>query len=224
MKEHRSKRPPSAVILAVIAVILTAAGTFAWLVLDDEVLTRTFSLSNFDAYAKVYFDGSTNEENYRNADNSLSVDIDTPSAENYIGKLRVDALYKGRGRAYMRLKIVEQWKKDDGSTIKAVPANISIPFNIASPYLTGDTGDQAKWYDNRQQDYCLYYAMRLVGTNNTSYDTIPVITAGFDQSAFAANYLRDTAGLTLDLSIELQAVQINRYPQFWGIDSLPWPE
>lgn len=209
MKNKTLRRPP-AMVLILLALILAIAGiTVAWLTAGDAVLDRLYRLSNFDAYAEVYFEGGTNPPaTFRNADGSLNVDIDNPAAENYIGKLRADAYYKGRGAAYMRLKTVQQWTDASGTVLQA---------DVRIPYALGTT-----WFDNRGNDQALYYADRYRGTDNSTYDTIPIIIAGFDQVAFAAT--RPQGTVTLRLSFEFEAVQVNRYPQFWGIDSLPWTD
>ena len=209
MEKRILRKPPTAVWIMMVVVVLLVGFTLAWLTVGDAITDRIYSLSNFDAYSEVYFDGAAEPlQDYRNADGSLNVDIDNPSAENYIGKLRADAYYKGRGAAYMRLKTVQQWTDASGTVLQA---------DVGIPYALGTT-----WFDNRGNDQALYYADRYSGANNTTYDTIPIIIAGFDQTAFAAT--RPQGTVTLRLSFEFEAVQVNRYPQFWGIDSLPWTD
>jgi hypothetical protein len=218
MKKMKLPKPPTAVLVAIIAVIVLAGSTAAWLTVGDAITERVYNLSNFDTYAEVYFAGAVNPpETYRNADGSIAVDVANNAAENYIGKLRVDAYYKGKGSAYIRLKTVQQWKDAGG---KILQADSAVPFAVATPYLSTDTGNQNKWYDNRLDDFCIYYATRLKAAN-TAYTAIPIITAGFDDLRMAS-ISPSGAGITLNIAFTLEAVQVNRYPQFWGLERLPW--
>ncbi len=220
MNKVKLRRPPTAVIIAIIAVIVLVGSTVAWLTIGEAIVNRTYNLSNFDAYAEVYFDGGTNPpETYRNTDGSVSVDLTNPLAENYIGKIRVDVYYKGRGAAYVRLKTIQQWQENSPGN-KILQADNAIPYTIAKPYLPTDTGNQAKWFDNRADDYCFYYATRLTALNTgfTSAADAKVIT-GVDITRLNA-IKPDNA--TLKIGFTLEAVQVNRYPQFWGLESLPW--
>jgi hypothetical protein len=218
MNKAKLRRPPTAVLIAIIAVVVLVGTTVAWLTYGEAITTRVYSLSNFDAYAEVYFDGAVNPPDFhQNADGSINVDLTNDTAENYIGKLRVDAYYKGRGSAYVRLKAIQQWQDSGG---KILQADASIPYGIATPYLSTDTGNQAKWYDNRVDDFCFYYATPLKANNNT-FTAIPIITSGFDSVRMAA--ISPTgAGTTLKVAFTFEAVQVNRYPQFWGMQRLPW--
>lgn len=226
MKKVKLRKPPTAVLIAIIAVVVLVSVTVAWLTVGEAVTTRIYSLSNFDAYAEVYFEGDVSPPGtYQNADGSLNVNVTATTAENYIGKLRVDAHFKGRGFAYIRLKMIQQWQ-DSGD--KILQSDAVLPYNINIPYLAEDTGDQNKWYDNRRDDFCLYFANELniinadFPTNNSNYVEIPVITGGFDPVKMAA--IAPSEAVSLKIAFTLEAVQVNRYPQFWGIETLPWPE
>ncbi|MEI6578262.1 MAG: hypothetical protein WCN92_02220 [Eubacteriales bacterium] len=215
MNKIKLRKPPTAVLVAIIIVIVAVSSTVAWLTAGNAVLNRSYTLSNFDAYANVYFQGNTNQETYHNPDGTLSINISSSSADNYIGKLRVEAKFKGKGSAYIRLKMIQQWKDGSG---KILQSNTVLPFSISTPYLPGDTGNQSKWYDNRKDDYCFYYATKLKLTNG-SYQTIPII-GGFSFIQF--NAIVPSGAVSLNVAFTLEAVQINRYPQFWGINTLPW--
>ena len=225
-KKAKMRKPPTVVLIAIIALVVLMSGTLAWLTIGDAVTTRIYSLSNFDAYAEVYFmDGTTKTTPTKSDYDSIEVNYTDSNAPNYIGKLRVDAQFKGRGFAYIRLKMVQQWQ--DGSD-KILQSDAVVPYDINIPYLAEDTGDQNKWYDNRRDDFCLYFANRLSLTNaafptdNDNYVKIPVIVAGFDAVEMAS--IAPSDAVSLKTAFILEAVQVNRYPQFWGIDTLPWLE
>ncbi len=223
-KKAKMRKPPTVVLIAIIALVVLMSGTLAWLTIGDAVTTRIYSLSNFDAYAEVYFmDGTTKTTPTTGDYGSIEVNYTDSNAQDYIGKLRVDAHFKGRGFAYIRLKMIQQWQ-DGSDTI--LQSDAVLPYNIDTPYLAEDTGDQNKWYDNRRDDFCLYFANRLSLTNaafptdNDNYVKIPVIVAGFDAVEMAA--IAPSDAVSLKTAFILEAVQVNRYPQFWGIDTLPW--
>lgn len=228
MKKKGIRRPPTAALVAIIAVITAIGLAVAWLTVSPIIINKKYSLSNFDAYAEVYFlDGATKITPAK-TDGTIAVNITDDTASNYIGKLNVDAYYKGQGSAYMRLKMVQQWECDG----KILQANTALPYYINALYSNTDSGDQNKWFDNRQDDMCLYYAARIKGTDNTSYIKKSIILSSVDNAAvfneakFNAIKPVSTSGsdVTLKLAFQLQVVQINRYPQFWGIDTLPWLE
>ncbi len=225
MNKAKLRRPPTAVLIAIIAVVVLVGTTVAWLTFGEAITTRVYSLSNFNAYAEVYFEGGTNPpETYRNLDGSVSVDLTNSSAENYIGKIRVDVYYKGRGSAYVRLKTIQQWQENTPTppetNKRILQVNNAIPYTIAKPYLSTDSGNQEKWFDNRADDYCLYYATRLTAVNESytlAADAKVITGVNIDQ----LNAIKpDNA--TLKIGFTLEAVQVNRYPQFWGLESLPW--
>ena len=215
MKKEKLRKPPAAVLVALIAVIAAVGTTVAWLTAGQGLMDRFFSLSNFDTKANIWFEGESPIT--KNSDGTITVDVINQDAANYIGKLRVNALYTGRGKAYLRVKMIQQWT-DAGGTV--LNTNVLLPFVVSSPYLPDDTGDQNKWFDNRLDDYCFYYAAKISSSANGTYDTIPVIVAGLDTDRLAAVIPGGT--VTLKIAVTLEAVQVNRYPQFWGIDTLPW--
>jgi len=219
MKKSIIRKPPTAVLIAIIAVVVAVSSAVAWLVVTPAVLDRIYSLSNYDTYADVYFwNGSSKVTPVKGSDGSITVDISNSGATNYIGKLRVDANFKGRGSAYVRLKVIQQWQD---SANKILQSNDVLPYTIATPYLSSDTGNQNKWYDNRMDDYCLYYATKLTASN-ASYSSIPIITGMDTNGINQFNAMIPSGAVTLKIAFTLEAVQINRYPQFWGIDTLPW--
>ncbi len=219
MKNVKTRRPPTAVLIAIAAVVVLVGSTVAWLTFGDAITNRAYSLSNFDAYAEVYFmDGATKITPTKDInDGSIEVNYTTPGAANYIGKLRVDAYFKGRGWAYLRLKTVQQWQD---SSNKILQADTVIPYAIDSPFDPDGDKYQPKWFDNRTNDYCIYYADRLKAANDANTPT-PIIISGFD-SAKLASIAPAGSGITLKIAFTLEAVQVNRYPQFWGIERLPW--
>ena len=96
-----------------------------------------------------------------------------------------------------------QWTMPDGT----------VTQNTVLPYSFSDN-----WYDNRSNDYYVYCTQDSELFN--SYDKS--IITGFDSKKFEASTLTETA--TPKIAITAESVQINRYKQIWGIDSLPWSE
>lgn len=217
MKKTKSGKRPLVLglVLAALAVVLVA-GTLTWLLVEDmPILSRNMFLANFDAYAEVYFDGSTNPEQYRNADGSISIDFDK-DAENKIDKLRVDIHQKGRGAHYIRVKMVESWLDSNG---KVLHVNKAIPYNIPS------LGQENSWFDNRAEDSSVYLAQKLGGltASNSVYTKHEFIIEGFDFAAFDGVRPKDSS-VSLKVAFIVEAVQVNRFPQFWGIEKLPWED
>lgn len=221
MKKDKLRRPPTAVLIVMIALVVIVGTTVAWLTVGTGTLDRNLFLSNFDTEAVVWFEGGSMSQN---ADKTISVDVGVdPNAANYIGKLRVNAKFTGRGQAYLRVKMVQQWTDGDGTILQS---NVLLPYNISTPYNMTTGGNQSAWFDNRMDDYCLYYAKKLTSVVNGTYETIPVIIADPQPAQFASKLAAviPQGNVNLKIAIILEAVQVNRYPQFWGINTLPWPE
>ncbi|MDD6275241.1 MAG: hypothetical protein PUB20_00200 [Clostridia bacterium] len=190
-----------AVIVAVVAVIAAVGATLAWFSTKSSV-SEKFTLSPIKATGEVYFDvNGEKKEASKFADNDglyiLSLD---KNDDNYIGNLRMNV--KLSGKACVRVRLEFEWNNADGSVAQ---------YSTSVPYVFGD-----EWYDNRNEDYCVYY---MENNGKASFDNLPVIS-GFDESEFddfgfdSGNYVRT--------SIEVDAVQVNRYPQLWGIKNFPW--
>lgn len=208
--KKRKIKPSTAIIIAVAAVILVVSATLAWYFVSSGG-DRNIDVGNFDANAVISLEGG-NINSYKNADGTINVNLTNPNAGNYIGKLRVNAQLTGVGSAYMRLKLVHEFKKDG----LVIQSNVKMPY-VFDEYDTESGGNQAKWFDNRNEDFCLYYATEISG-NDHSTQTVNIIN-GFDASKFdSAAYIN----VTLSLAVELQAIQINRYDVFWNLEKLPW--
>lgn len=97
-------------------------------------------------------------------------------------------------------------------------------------------GQSGQWVDNRATDYCYYYSVPVQPKKLVSAGTGANIVVGegaielalFNQRAPDADNGGlvsgiDPATTKMDLLIEVEAVQPNRYREFWGLSSLPQP-
>lgn len=211
-------------MIAIVALVIAVVSTVAWFVLEGGITSvLDFTISNFaKPTADVYFlqgDLSTvNADIYQNSDGTITVDFENSSANNYIEKLRVDVNYTGKGEAYIRVKMLHQFIKTEVTDEVSYDFNAELPYTIDTLYTNSDYGNKAKWYDNRKNDLSFYYATAVYTQNNNTSAKIPLIT-GFNAGGLEPSLL----GSTLKIAIEVEAVQINRYPQLWGINKLPWP-
>lgn len=188
------------VILSVVLTIVIGS-TLAWFIQDiieENKQKKDFLASNFRAEPVCYFDGT--EEPFVGEDGLITLSTN-PEDANYIGKFRVDVKYKGDGAGYLRVKMVHEYSIDGNSTQH--PANV--------PYTVSDD-----WFDNRGNDYCYYYKNEL-DADGDAEQTLNFITAN---NAIDLGELAD--GIVIKVAVETDMVQVNRYPQVWGIDKLPW--
>ncbi len=194
------------IAMLLITVIIVTGFSLAWFIARTEY-NKALSASNFTAEPVCYFEGSGNtegvaDEYIENGLIVLSTDLDD---ENYIGNFRVNVKYKGDGAGYLRVKMVHEYSINSVSTQH--PANI--------PY----EADVEKWYDNRGNDYCFYYMEEIDADSNANGNTLEFITGINDVNGDIASI---ADGVEIRVAVETDMVQINRYPQVWGIDKLPW--
>ena len=196
-----SRRKIAVLIICRVAVIGVISGSLAWYSSTNSI-TQIGTLAGFRTKANVYLqDESGNKINLQKDENGLFILSADPSAENYVGNLRVNVIHRGYANSYVRVKMSVQWTMLDGT----VTQNILLPYTFADG-----------WYDNRDSDYCVYY------TEDTGlfedYDK-SIITA-FNSEKFAQETMTKDAVAKLAVSVE--SIQINRYQQVWGIETLPW--
>lgn len=213
MINKQNRKFPTALVVAAIVVLLALSVTFAGIFSNTVSVSRLFSLSDFKASSSVTFEGVTNMTEFTASDGSVQVSLDSASP-NYIGKLRVGVLYDGCGVGLVRVRMMEQW------SIESDGVRLVKPFKIKIPYLVDDYGDRTgnakKWFDNRENDYCFYYATPV---HSTGEQTIPLVN-GVDFDAFDLEAIPNE--MQLHVVVEVDVVQVNRYPQYWGMTQLPW--
>ena len=197
-------------VALIIAVIYTANRSGAWLS-DQQNQDMTAQYSNFLISADIKFG---NSEAAKDTSGLIPVNVVSTTADNYIDNLRVSLNYKGESQAYVRVKVLEEWRladQVDGITeVSAVPNTPLTAYDLAD-----------NWYDNRKYDGYFYYKLPLNAATETN---IPLITG-------ASGYWRDPEylpqedgypQLTMRISVVAEAVQVNRYQQFWHLNKLPW--
>ncbi len=191
-------------IVAVIAIIAVVGGSLAWFVTQTSK-SQSFILSGIKTSAYVYFANGKNNvdaEPYKDENGLYTLSLNKDD-ENYVGKLKV-IVYRSGAVCRLRVKTAFEWQLADGSVSQ---------FTTDVPYIFN-----AQWYDNRSEDYCVYY-MGNDRSGKAADDTLYLINS-FDESKFDISGVED--GTTVKALIEVDAVQTNRYPQLWNIEKLPW--
>lgn len=170
----------------------------------------------------------------------ISVSFDK-SADNYIGNLRLVAKVKGGSPAYLRVKILEEWTLDD-----TFIASVLTPYTIAQTpsqifgvrdenwftrlfpswgqknnlALLPEGDPNHAWYDNRVADFCFYYRTPIYPQDLESSVDMLLINGITDDNF---DTMMNTSDNTqLNLIIEAQVVQPNRYREFFNLERLPW--
>ena len=196
-----SRRKIAALIICLVAVVAIVSGSLAWYSSTNSV-TQYASLAGFTTKAYVYrLSDEGKEISLKGDENGLYTLSANPEDDNFIGNLKIKVIHRGYANSYVRVKMSIQWTMPDGT----VTQNVVMPFEFAE-----------KWYDNRENDYCVYYTedTGLFESHDKSMIT------GFDVEKFNENTMTKSA--VAKVAVTVEAVQVNRYQQIWGIETLPW--
>ncbi|MBO5421440.1 MAG: hypothetical protein J6A67_05825 [Clostridia bacterium] len=201
---HKLNKRAVVIIVAIVALIAVVGSSLAWFV-TRRSLFQNFSLSSFEYGAEVYFlddDKEVNADEYKDEKGLYILSTDKNDV-NYIGNLRAKINHSG-AKACVRVTMNHQWTLADGTVAQNT---VALPYKFAKG-----------WYDNRDVDYSVYYASEDM-SGEASFNSADFIT-GFDEKAFDTSAIVD--GVTLKVLVQVDAVQVNRYPQMWDIEKFPW--
>lgn len=219
-------------------------GTVAWLSKSQSADTAFTSLSDFEVTGILSF--KENGTPYEGTSVLVPVSF-IPTADNYIGNLKYTVRYTGSSPAYIRVRVLEQWTDSSSDDIlpasfleyeiapTGAPKAIGFPSGTATIPAAGPSAEHlaelGDWVDNRKVDYCYYYNVPVQpkqleakgeGTATVIGDGIVELTLidQDDNSDLIAGI--DPSTTEMGLVIEVEAVQPNRYREFWGISALPF--
>lgn len=198
--------PLAVVALVLCALIAVYCGTTAWLTSGAPLNPlRLTSLEDFvyNIYVKTPSDTDWSQQT-----EPLEFTLNTSgelvtSSGKKLSDYSFKAVQSGNGVAFTRVRISQEWVKADGTRLQG---EYNLPFIVA---------ENNKLFDNRFNDGFVYYA----GAFPLSDDGVEVFS-GFDTSNFDTSAIPSDVTLRIDITVD--AVQFNRYQQFWGIDTLPW--
>ncbi|MEG1583638.1 MAG: hypothetical protein RR361_01135, partial [Anaerovorax sp.] len=171
-------------------------------------------VSDFKVKGTAYF-GDTAASDLNN------ISISDPKGGRYLGDLKYVVTYEGISPAYVRVRILEQWIDKNSDTIKDTAFT---DYTCGKKAISGG----GIWYDNRKQDYCYYYqANKGMFQPDISASSEGAITStkkevvlfdGVDMTNITAS----DENTELKLIIQVEAVQPNRFREFFKMDKMPW--
>lgn len=194
-----------------ITVFIVGGFSLAWFYVRKSQYNE-MSVANFKATPECKFvlpDNSViDAEKYKDENgliklSTIKEDENQKPIENYIGNFRVRVKYEGDGAGYLRVKMVHEFSIN----------GFSAQHTANVPYSLGEHA--SLWFDNRGNDYCYYYANELDADGNAE-KFLDFIEPDGD---IDLGNLAD--GVEIKVAVEADMVQINRYPQIWGITEIP---
>lgn len=231
---------------AVCLLLLLSFVTFSWLQRTIGFQNQAV-ISDFGVEGLVYFEAADTADNtmplaelikktpYAAAgETMIPVNLVDKNAANYIGNLRFVVKYTGTSPAYIRMQMLEQWTESDVFIESLIPP-YNVPADNDGIFLySGErqllfpsyksAGEQPQsgtgWYDNRQRDFCYYYNAPVYPYEAGGTVYMLLLNGLSDENVQSLGNIRE--GVTMRLMLKLQAVQPNRYREFFGIDKLPW--
>ncbi len=208
-----------ALVVCALAVVYTA--TTAWLTGEPLNPIRFTTLEDFDYKMNVYFlqdDGtkvdlikdSVDQGNYTSSSGAIKLDYTDSSAPNYVSRLRAEIKQIGGGVAFLRVKVSHEWlyTQSAGAESTRLQGEANLPYTL----------NTSEFADKRMTDGYIYHE----GILDESDGYVEVIN-GFDAANFDASAITALSGtVELSVNITVDAVQFNRYQQFWGMSTRPW--
>ncbi len=204
-----------------VTVLIVTGFSFAWFYIR-QTQANVMSVSNLKATPVHSFAGT--DDKYVDEDGLILLSTD-PDAPNYIGNFRVNVEYEGDGWGYLRVRLVHEISID----------GVSVQHPAEMPYATTaslELSDEENsfWLDNRSVD-SYYYYKDVLNADETEIKELPLILGLVKD--YEENEPTEKDGeeiikgfaesdVVIKVAIETDMVQVNRYPQIWGIDKLPW--
>lgn len=205
--------PLAVVALVLCALIAVYCGTTAWLTSGTPLNPlRLTSLQDFAYTIKVTYEENPEDDDWILQNEELTFSLN--EAKELVDKngeklsdIQIKVIQEGNGVAFTRVRVSQEWVVLDENKIvtQRLQGEYNLPFVVA---------DETKLFDNRFNDGHVYYKGAFPANGEA------VIFSGFDSANFDTSAIPD--GVTLSIDVTVDAVQFNRYQQFWGIDALPW--
>ncbi len=236
------------ILLAVVCLLLILSFvTLSWLQRTIDFNNKAV-ISDFSAEGLVYFEKGDGADNtmpladllkktpyaVSPGDTMIPVNLTDKTAANYIGNLRFVVKYTGTSPAYIRVQMLEQWTESDVFIESMIP-RYNVPADNTGIFLysgekkllfpswhSADAQPQngTGWYDNRKKDFCFYYDAPVYPYEAGGTVYMLLLNGMSDENVEALGNSRE--GVTMQMMLKLQAVQPNRYREFFGLDKLPW--
>ncbi len=197
--------PLAVVALVLCALIAVYCGTTAWI--TSGVPLNPLRLTSLQDFAYTIYVKTTDSDWVpQSAPLEFKVNESgklVTAAGKEISDYSFKAVQTGNGVAFARVRISQEWVAADGIRFQG---EYNMPFIVA---------DKDKLLDNRFNDGYVYYkgAFPVGGVGVEFF-------SGFDKANFDTSAIPENVTLRLDITVD--AVQFNRYQQFWGMDKLPW--
>ena len=194
-------------LLSIISLLMATIQVDAWFKSHHTVTTPT-AISNFEQKVQ-----------YHNGSRWVTLNLNQPIPVKYGDKIRVCIQHKSISATYIRVSVFGNFYNADTGTL--------LPQSDA--LFTFDLKDDSQnWKTIKSDPFHIYYANDFYSWDNDAQIPSPIPTTDLEEFTVCVNpkafpeSISEYQDYTGELFVYVDAVQPDRFQEFWGITTLPF--